>query len=89
MASRGEVTRLLAAMGAGIEGADEALLARVYDELHALAGRYMAGERQGHTLQTTALVHEAYLRLLGGDLVGWESRVPTSCVWRPAPCGAS
>jgi RNA polymerase sigma factor (TIGR02999 family) len=46
----------------------------VYQELHTLARRFMQGEREGHTLQPTALVHEAYLRLVGMD-VRWEGRV--------------
>jgi RNA polymerase sigma factor (TIGR02999 family) len=74
MDDRGEVTRLLADMSAGVRSADEELLVRVYDELHSLAAHYMSGERPGHTLQATALVHEAYLRLVGGSPVRWESR---------------
>jgi RNA polymerase sigma factor (TIGR02999 family) len=60
-------------MHAGKEGASEALFSLLYEELHARARRYMQDERPGHTLQTTALVHEAYLQLgLGGE--PWESR---------------
>jgi RNA polymerase sigma factor (TIGR02999 family) len=51
----------------------ERLMPLVYDELHAIAGRFMRDEHDVSTLQTTALVHEAYLRLVGGD-VGWEGR---------------
>ncbi len=55
-------------------GAADALLKLVYDELHRQAHRYLQKERGGHTLQTTALVHEAYLKLAGQKLVAWESR---------------
>ncbi len=64
------MTRLLAAVGAGRADAAGALFPAVYDELRRLAGRRMAEERAGHTLQATALVHEAYVRLVGG--VGGE-----------------
>jgi RNA polymerase sigma factor (TIGR02999 family) len=66
--SRGEVTRLLAALDAGDSDALERLLPLVYDELRRLAEIQLRGERAGHTLQPTALVHEAYLKLAGGDL---------------------
>jgi hypothetical protein len=46
----------------------------VYDELHRLAHRYMSDERPGHTLQTTALLNEAYLRLVAAPLADWEGR---------------
>lgn len=46
----------------------------VYDELHHLASRYLRRERAGHTLQTTALVHEAYLRLIDQNRVSWQNR---------------
>ena len=52
----------------------DALLKLVYAELHRQAHRYMLKERVGHTLQTTALVHEAYLKLVDQNSVGWESR---------------
>jgi RNA polymerase sigma factor (TIGR02999 family) len=52
----------------------DALLKLVYDELHKQAHRYLRKERGGHTLQTTALVHEAYLKLVGQKSVAWESR---------------
>lgn len=74
MPSREEVTRLLADLSAGRQGADEALLPLVYDELHAMAKSFMRGERPGHTLQTTALVHEAYLKLGGSSEDEWENR---------------
>ncbi|MGH9258362.1 MAG: sigma-70 family RNA polymerase sigma factor [Acidimicrobiales bacterium] len=73
-AAPGEVSRLLLAWKGGDEAALERLLPLVYDELHALAQRRLRGERPDHTLQTTALIHEAYLRLVGAD-VAWEGRV--------------
>jgi RNA polymerase sigma factor (TIGR02999 family) len=69
-----EVSRLLLAVQAGDESALARLMPLVYHELHQLARRHMGGERTGHTLQTTALIHEAYLRLVGAD-VRWEGRV--------------
>jgi RNA polymerase sigma factor (TIGR02999 family) len=57
----------------GDDSAD-ALLKLVYEELHRQAHRYLQKERAGHTLQTTALVHEAYLKLVGQKSVAWESR---------------
>jgi RNA polymerase sigma-70 factor, ECF subfamily len=70
---RGEVTRLLDAMHNGYPGAAEDLLNVVYGELRRLAAGYMRRERPGHILQTTALVHEAYLRLADQD-VPWQNR---------------
>lgn len=69
-----EVTRLLQAWGAGEEGAFERLFPLVYDELRRTARRFLAGERQGHTLQATALVHEAYFRLVAQRQVEWQER---------------
>src|SRR6516162_8303948 len=69
-----EVTRLLQAWRAGDEGALERLMPLVYDELHRLARRYMAAERTGHPLQTTALVHEVYLRLVAANSIDWQNR---------------
>lgn len=69
-----EISRLLLACKTGDETALTRLMPLVYDELHALAHRRLLGEQTGHTLQTTAVIHEAYLRLVGAD-VGWESRV--------------
>jgi RNA polymerase sigma factor (TIGR02999 family) len=57
----------------GDDSAD-ALLKLVYDELHRQAHRYLRKERRGHTLQTTALVHEAYLKLIQQRNIAWESR---------------
>lgn len=69
-----EVTRLLADLSAGKEGVSEKLIPLVYDELRSIASRYMRQERADHTLQTTALVHEAYIRLSGGQEMEWNSR---------------
>jgi RNA polymerase sigma-70 factor (ECF subfamily) len=69
-----EVTRLLQAWGAGDEGALERLMPLVYKELHRLAHHYMAGEQPGQTLQTTALVHEVYLRLVDVNHINWQDR---------------
>ncbi len=69
-----EVTQLLQAWGGGDERALERLVPLVYAELHRLARRYMARERTGHTLQTTALVNEAYLRLVDLRQVNWQNR---------------
>ncbi len=70
----GGVTRLLLQWRDGDPQALEQLTPVVYNELRRLARRYMRGERKGHLLQTTALVHEAYLRLVGLDLK-WSGRV--------------
>lgn len=69
-----DVTRLLAAIGAGDAHAERRLLPLVYDELRRLAHQRMAREPPGQTLQPTALVHEAYLRLVGDEPVRWENR---------------
>lgn len=69
-----EVTRLLEAASAGREGATEALLPVVYDELRRLAAALMSRERPGQTLQPTALVHEAYLKLIGSAELNWQNR---------------
>lgn len=74
---RSDVTQILAAIESGDPSASEALLPLVYQELRTLAARRMANEAAGHTFQATALVHEAYLRLVGpeGDRAGrWDSR---------------
>jgi RNA polymerase sigma factor (TIGR02999 family) len=59
-----EITQLLKAWSAGDKKALDELMPLVYDDLHRVARRHMAGEREGHTLQTTALVNEAYVRLM-------------------------
>ena len=69
-----EVTVLLKAWSAGDQSAREKLVPLVYRELHRMAGRYMAGERSGHTLQTTALVNEVYLRLVNTREMDWQNR---------------
>jgi len=75
MSAQSEITRLLADWGNGNQAALEKLLPLVYDELHRLASSYMRRERPDHTLQTTALVHEAYLRLVDQRHVRWQTRV--------------
>jgi len=69
-----EVTELLAAWGKGDEVARDQLMSLVYDELHRLAHRYMKRESPGHTLQTSALVNEAFVRLVDQKNVQWQSR---------------
>jgi|SRR3989442_2332598 len=69
-----EITRLLVAWGNGDESALAGLTPLVYEELHRLAHHYMSGERAGHTLQTTALVNEAYVRLIDWKNVRWQNR---------------
>jgi RNA polymerase sigma-70 factor, ECF subfamily len=68
------VTELLVAWGRGDETARDRLMPLVYDELHRLAHRYMRRERPGGTLQTSALVNEAYLRLVDQENVQWQNR---------------
>jgi RNA polymerase sigma-70 factor, ECF subfamily len=72
--TRPDVTGLLHAWGAGDGAALEALLPAVYDELRRQARRALRRERIGHTLQPTALVHEAYLRLVDQSRARWENR---------------
>jgi RNA polymerase sigma-70 factor, ECF subfamily len=72
-AEKGEVTQLLNNMAKGDSGAAEKLLPLVYSELHRLAASYMRRERPDHTLQATALINEAYLRLTKED-GEWNSR---------------
>jgi RNA polymerase sigma factor (TIGR02999 family) len=69
-----QITELLLAWNDGDERALECLMPLVHDELHRLAHRYMAGERSDHPLQTTALVNEAYLRLVDSSRVRWQNR---------------
>lgn len=69
-----EVTRLLLALQDGQDGAADQLVPLVYAELHDLAVHYMRSERGEHTLQPTALVHEAYLRLVDQRNVSWQNR---------------
>lgn len=70
----GDVTELLAQFHRGEHGAEAKLVTLVYNELHWLAVRYMRLERKDHTLQPTALVHEAYLRLTNHRLESWLNR---------------
>jgi RNA polymerase sigma factor (TIGR02999 family) len=74
MADRSDVTRLLVAWRAGEQEALDRLLPLVYDELRLLARSYLSRERAGHTLQPTALVHEAYMRLVDQRSVQWQNR---------------
>jgi len=69
-----DVTRLLRAARTGDAQAWESLLSLIYNELRAIAGRQMRRERAGHTFQRTALVNEAYIRLLGDSGAAWENR---------------
>jgi len=69
-----EVSRLLVDWGKGDRAALDELIPLVYDELRSLAGRYMRRENQGHTLQTSALINEAYLRLVDQKSVQWQNR---------------
>lgn len=68
------VTELLQGWRAGDREALDALLPLIYDELHRLAHHHLRNERSDHTLRSTALVHEAYFRLVGQELPQWQSR---------------
>ncbi len=70
----GDVSQLLRAWSEGDRGALERLTPIVYKELHRLARHYMKGERRGHVLQTTALVNEAYMRLVDYKRMQWQNR---------------
>ncbi len=72
--SPGEVTRLLQRWSDGDATAIDALWPLVYDDIRRMAGRQIAGERGGHTLQATALVNEAFIRLAGERAFGWQRR---------------
>jgi RNA polymerase sigma factor (TIGR02999 family) len=74
MPASGEATQILTAIGRGDHSAAERLLPLVYDELRALATDYMQRERPGHTLDPTALVHEAYLRMIDQKQASWNDR---------------
>ena len=82
----GAVTDLVLKLAEGDQRTVDQLLPLVYGELHRLAQRYMRGERPDHTLTTTALVHEAYLRLVDQTRVAWRDRRPAryraSCATR-------
>ena len=72
--SAGEVTRLLVELRSGNPEAEAKLIPLVYQHLHRLAAHYMRRERPGHTLQATALVNEAYLRLVSHEQTEWQDR---------------
>jgi RNA polymerase sigma factor (TIGR02999 family) len=72
--SSSQITLLLQGWRAGDRQATDQLLAVVYDELRRMAHFHLKNERSGHTLQSTALVHEAYFRLVGQDFPEWEGR---------------
>lgn len=72
--SRSDVTELLVAWSNGNQAARDQLMGVVYDELHRLARRYMRRESPGHTLQTSALLNEAFLRLVDQKNVHWQNR---------------
>jgi len=69
-----DVTGMLVKWGQGNKDVLNQLLPAVYDELHRMAGRYLHRERPDHTLQPTALINEAYLRLVDQNSVTWENR---------------
>jgi RNA polymerase sigma-70 factor (ECF subfamily) len=71
----GEITLLLEEMAHGNRGLEGQLLDTIYPELHRVAARLMRNERANHTLQPTALVNEAYMRLVGDHPISWESRL--------------
>ncbi len=74
MANSQQITQLLLAWGNGDQAALEALMPLVYDELRRVAARHLRRQRPDHTLQTTALVNEAYLRLIDSSQVRWQNR---------------
>ena len=74
MSRQSEVTQLLSELGRGGPAALDRLMPILYDELRHIARRYMRGERPDHTLDTTALVHEAYVKLVGLDRMTWQNR---------------
>jgi RNA polymerase sigma factor (TIGR02999 family) len=72
--SQKQITQMLVDWSNGDQAALEKLTPLVYDELHRLARRYMGRERPGHTLQTSALVNEAYIRLIDWKTIPWQNR---------------
>jgi RNA polymerase sigma factor (TIGR02999 family) len=70
----GDVTRLLGQLRAGNQDVAGELVPLIYDELRRIAGAQMRRERPGHTLQATAVVHEAYMRLVGDQEIQWQNR---------------
>jgi len=73
-AGTGAVTQMLLAFSGGDRNALDQMVPLVYDELHRLAEHYLGAESEGHTLQPTALVHEAYMRLINQRTVDWRNR---------------
>jgi len=69
-----DITQLLQQASRGERQAEEILAARIYGELHQIAARFLSAERPGHTLQTSALVNEAYLKLFGKKSTEWDNR---------------
>lgn len=69
-----QITQLLKEWSEGNQTALDKLMPLVYEELHRQASRYIRKERSGHTLQTTALIHEAYLKLIGHNQIEWQNR---------------
>ncbi len=74
MDGKNEITRLLASMDAGDSAAVDALMPHVYEQLQQIARRQLQSERSNHTLNATALVHEAYQVLIGNERVDWKNR---------------
>jgi RNA polymerase sigma-70 factor, ECF subfamily len=72
--SPSEITLMIANIAKGDQGAGEALLPIVYQELRSLAGKYLRGQRRDHTLKQTALVHEAYLKMIDQTQARWNDR---------------
>ena len=70
----GQITQLLSALKSGDRSAESQLVDLVYPDLHAIARHHMRRERPGHTLQATALCHEAYIRLMHDHTLDWQSR---------------
>lgn len=70
----GNITLLLGELRAGNQGVADQLVPLIYQELRRIAGAQMRRERMGHTLQATAIVHEAYMRLVGEEDIQWQNR---------------
>jgi RNA polymerase sigma factor (TIGR02999 family) len=70
----GEITKLLLKVRQGDSAAQDQLIGLVYDDLRRIAGRCMRGERPGHTLQATALLHEAWIELVHDSSIDWQNR---------------
>jgi RNA polymerase sigma factor (TIGR02999 family) len=80
MSTQKEITQLLVAWNNGSHSALEELMPIVYNELHKLAKNFLKYERQGHTIEATALVNEAYLRLIDQCQVQWQNRIHFFCI---------